>query len=76
MAVNGEHYQKNMGSGTQYRAKNGTIQRIFEQLQEMNIIDNKTDVLCVDSTYVKVHPDGTGALKKEENKASDVQEED
>ena len=56
--------------------KTGTIQRIFEQLQEMNIIDNKTDVLCVDSTYVKVHPDGTGALKKEENKASDVQEED
>ena len=50
-------------------AKNGTIQRIFEQLQEMNIIDNRTDVLCIDSTYIKVHPDGTGALKKVGNKA-------
>ena len=45
-------------------AKNGTIQRILEQLQKMNIIDNKTDVLCIDSTYIKIHPDAVGALKK------------
>ena len=50
-------------------AKNGTIQRIFEQLQKMNIIDNRTDVLCIDSTYIKVHPDTARALKKVENKA-------
>ena len=49
--------------------KNGTIQRIFEQLQDMNIIDNRSDVLCLDSTYVKVHPNATGALKKVANKA-------
>ena len=75
MAVNGGHYQKNMESGIQYTlrfnrwAKNGTIQRIFEKLQDMNITDNRTDVLCIDSTYVKVHPDTAGALKKVENKA-------
>ena len=50
-------------------AKNGTIKRIFEQLQSMNIIDNRTEVLCIDSTYIKVHPDGRGALKKVDNKA-------
>ena len=50
-------------------AKNGTIQRIFEHLQDMNIIDNSSDVLCIDSTYVKVHPDAAGALKKVANKA-------
>ena len=50
-------------------AKTGTIQQIFEQLQEMNIIDNRTDVLCIESTYVKVHPNATVALKKVANKA-------
>ena len=64
MVINGGHYQKNMEV-----AKKGTIQRIFEQLQEMNIIDNRSDVFCIDSTYVKVHPDVAGALKKVENKA-------
>ena len=39
-------------NGCKWRA--GTILRIFEQLQDMNIIDNRTD--------------GTGALKKVENK--------
>ena len=50
-------------------AKNGTIQRIFEALQSSNIIDNRTDLLCIDSTFIKVHPDATGALKKMENRA-------
>ena len=44
-------------------SQNGTIQRIFEALQEMNIIDNRTDVLCLDSTGIKVHPDAAGAGK-------------
>ena len=38
-------------------AKNGTIQQIFETLQSSNIIDNRTDLLCIDSTFIKVHPD-------------------
>ena len=37
-------------------SQNGTIQKIFEELQEMNIIDNRTDILCLDSTSIKVHP--------------------
>lgn len=44
-------------------SKNGTIQKIFEELQEMNIIDNRTDILCLDSTSIKVHPDAAGARK-------------
>ena len=44
-------------------SQNGTIQRIFETLQEMNIIDNRTDVLSLDSTSIKVHPDAAGARK-------------
>ncbi len=44
-------------------SQNGTIQRIFETLQEMNIIDNRTDVLCLDSTSIKVHSDASGARK-------------
>jgi len=44
--------------------KNGTMDRIFTALQERNIIDIRTTIVCRDSTSVKVHPDGTGALKK------------
>lgn len=43
--------------------KNGTIQKIFEELQKINVIDVRTDVLCIDSTIIKVHPDVAGALK-------------
>ena len=41
---------------------NGVLQRVFEQLQQEQIIE--LEVLGLDSTSVKVHPDGTGALKK------------
>ena len=44
--------------------KNGTMDRIFTALQERNIIDIRTTIVCIDSTSVKVHPDGTGAPKK------------
>lgn len=40
------------------------ITKIFEKLQELNIIDTRTDVLCLDSTSIKVHPDVSGARKK------------
>ncbi len=29
-----------------------------------NIIDNRTDLLCIDNTFIKVHSDAIGALKK------------
>lgn len=44
-------------------SKNGTIQRIFEEMQKMNIIYIRSDVLCIDSTSIKVHPDAAGARK-------------
>ena len=44
-------------------SKNGTIQRIFEELQKQNVIDIQTEILCLDSTSIKVHPDAAGAKK-------------
>lgn len=32
-------------------------------MQKLNIIDIRTDTLCIDSTSIKVHPDSAGALK-------------
>lgn len=44
-------------------SKNGTIQRIFDEMQKENMIDIRSDVLCIDSTSIKVHPDAAGARK-------------
>lgn len=44
-------------------SKNGTIDRIFEELQRKNIIEIRTEIVCIDSTSIKVHPDASGALK-------------
>lgn len=44
-------------------SKNGTISKIFDEMQKLNIIDIRTDVLCIDSTSIKVHPDVAGARK-------------
>jgi transposase len=45
-----------------YRA--GVIQRVFAALQEQQIVQITVAVRALDSTSVKVHPDGTGARKK------------
>jgi len=45
-------------------AKNGVLDRIFAALQENDCINIQVDHVSLDSTAVKVHPDGTGALKK------------
>ena len=45
-------------------SKNGVLDRVFEQLQREQIIRVRVETVCMDSTIVKVHPDGTGALKK------------
>jgi len=47
-----------------FLAKNGVIQRVFCALQAEKIIALRVDVLALDSTSCKVHPDGHGALKK------------
>lgn len=57
-------------------SKNGVLERVFAALQTEGIIQINVAVVCLDSTSVKVHPDGTGALKKEESKPSDDLVED
>ena len=57
-------------------AKNGVLDRIFEALQRENIIQIRVEAVSLDSTIVKVHPDGTGALKKTAHKPSENQKED
>ena len=45
-------------------SKNGVLDRVFEHLQREQIVRVKLEAVALDSTMVKVHPDGTGALKK------------
>ncbi len=45
-------------------SKNGVLDRVFEQLQRERIVRIQLEAVSLDSTLVKVHPDGTGALKK------------
>jgi transposase len=46
-------------------SKNGVLDRVFERLQQAQLIRIKIEAVSLDSTIVKVHPDGTGALKKQ-----------
>ena len=45
-------------------SKSGAMDRVFERLQLEQIVRIRIEALSLDSTSVKVHPDGTGALKK------------
>ena len=45
-------------------AKRGILQAAFLRLQQIGIIQIKGNVVSLDSTCIKVHPDGMGALKK------------
>ncbi|QKD86345.1 IS5 family transposase [Xanthomonas axonopodis pv. vasculorum] len=45
-------------------AKAGVLDRMFAQLQKSQIVRIKIEAVSLDSTSVKVHPDGAGALKK------------
>jgi transposase len=45
-------------------SKNGVLDRIFARLQQEQMLHIGTDALSIDSTVIKVHPDGTRALKK------------
>ena len=57
-------------------AKSGVMQRIFAALQAEEIIAIHIEVLALDSTSCKVHPDGHGALKNSENRRSENQKAD
>jgi transposase len=50
----------------------GVLDRIFARLQQEQILALRLEQVCLDSTSVKVHPDGTGALKKPGLKPSAV----
>jgi transposase len=53
-------------------SKAGVLDRVFVRLQQEQIIAIKFEAVSLDSTTVKVHPDGTGALKKVGRKPSAV----
>ncbi len=45
-------------------SKSGVLEVVFEQLQRQQLVRVRIEAVSLDSTTVKVHPDGTGALKK------------
>jgi transposase len=45
-------------------AKNGVLQNVFWLLQEKGIIAVDVSIVSLDSTIIKMHQDGMGALKK------------
>src|SRR5258705_6105879 len=51
-------------------SKSGVMDRVFEQLQQAQMVRIKIEAVSLDSTIVKVHPDGTGALKKTAHRLS------
>ena len=52
-------------------SKAGVLDRVFEQLQQAQVVRIKIEAVSLDSTSIKVHPDGTGALKKTARKPSE-----
>ena len=57
-------------------AKSGALAKVFEALQRQQVISIKIEAVSLDSTIVKVHPDGTGALKKQVRNPSENPEAD
>jgi transposase len=51
-------------------SKSGAMDRVFEKLQLEQIVRIRIEAFSLDSTSVKVHPDGTGALKKTDRSQS------
>jgi transposase len=51
-------------------SKNGVLDAVFEKLQREQLVRIRVEAVSMDSTIVKVHPDGTGALKKTVRKRS------
>ena len=52
-------------------SKSGVLDQVFERLQREQIVRIKIEAVMIDSTIVKVHPDGTGALKKTDPRPSE-----
>ncbi len=45
-------------------SKSGVLDRVFKHLQRQQIVRVQMETLSLDSTSIKVHPDGTGASRK------------
>ena len=45
-------------------SKAGVLYRIFAELQQARILRLRIEAVSLDSTYIKVYPDGVEALKK------------
>ena len=43
--------------------KAGVLDRMFQELQRAQVVRIRIEAVSLDSTSIKVHPDGTGALK-------------
>ena len=57
-------------------SKSGVLDRVFERLQREQMVRIKIEAVKMDSTIVKVHPDGAGALKKTDLRPSENPAED
>ena len=57
-------------------AKSGVLQSVFLYLQRIGMIRVDVRIVSLDSTSIKVHPDGMGALKKQESNLSGNHEAD
>jgi transposase len=57
-------------------SKSGVLDAVFENLQREHLVRIKIEAFSLDSTSVKVHPDGTGALKKKAHRRSGSPAED
>ena len=51
-------------------SKSGVLDHVFEQLQREQIVRIRIEAVSLDSTTVKVHPDGAGASKKTDRRPS------
>ena len=56
-------------------SKNGVLDLLFRKMQTEQLVAVKMEVISMDSTYVKVHPNGTGALKKQVSNLLESQKE-
>jgi lactam utilization protein B len=57
-------------------AKAGVLENMFEALQREQVVRIRIEAVSLDSTSIKVHPDGTGALKKTDRRPSASHEAD
>jgi transposase len=51
-------------------SKSGVLDAVFEKWQRGQLVRVQLEAVLLDSTIVKVHPDGTGALKKTDRSRS------